>query len=445
MTNPPGFAYRYRIVPYTRGKGIEVGGGKLYPHFKGEDEATPGLDFVFVPTPKKHDYQRLLNQGGYLVEVVNDCLRVRTMEADRTLRDLEIPFARKRACVVRYGGFGDSIQAASILPELQREGFHVTFMTTPRGYDILKHDPHIDAWLIQDDNQVPNHLLFEYWAEWEKTFDRFVNLSESIEGTLLAYPGRANHSWPHAVRKQELDKNYLEWTAMLAQVAFRRFEGHFYPSDAEHAASRDYLNDFKLAQLDAVRPMTQTPKRFTLMWCLSGSSIHKFYPLQDAVIARIMAKLPDALIVLTGDEACRLLESGWEKNPRIRCESGKMGIRETLSLAQSVDCVVGPETGVLNAVAFEDNAKVVLLSHSSKNNLTKHWVNTVALEPENTACYPCHQIHLDSSYCQTNPSTGAAVCQHDIHQDRVYEAIERSYSDWQLIGNLVESCVKVCT
>ena len=57
-------------------------------------------------------------------------------------------------------------------------------------------------------------------------------------------------------------------------------------------------------------------------------------------------------IFLVGDEACRLLEQGWEKEPRVVCLSGQLGIRDTLALAQQVEVVIGCETGVLNAVAF---------------------------------------------------------------------------------------------
>src|SRR5690606_18122632 len=121
----------------------------------------------------------------------------------------------KTACVVRYGGFGDQLQAANILPALNRQGYHVTFMTTPKGQDVIAHDPHVDAWIIQDNDQVPNAELWAYWRAWERRFTKFVNLSESVEGTLLAMPGRANHAWPDAVRRKQLGVNYLEFTADL--------------------------------------------------------------------------------------------------------------------------------------------------------------------------------------------------------------------------------------
>jgi hypothetical protein len=137
------------------------------------------------------------------------------------------------------------------------------------------------------------------------------------------------------------------------------------------------------------------------------------------------------VIVFSGDEACQLLEQGWENQSRIRRESGKMGIRQTLALAQVVNLVVGPETGVLNAVAFEPNGKVIMLSHSSKENLSKHWVNTTTLTPANTPCYPCHRLHYDSQFCHLVEGTHAAACQDDIAPDSVFLAIMAHYRDWQ--------------
>lgn len=333
-------------------------------------------------------------------------------------------------CVVRYGGFGDQIQAANLLPELKRQGFHVTFMTTPKGQDILQHDPHIDAWLIQDENQVPNHELADYWEVMEKRFDKFINLCESVEGTLIAMPGRANHMWPQNLRRIELGKNYLEWTSRLAELPYTS-EAKFYPNEDEIFKAKRYLADFKNGLAIGLKPLQMAPERFNILWCLSGSSMHKFYPHQDTVIFQVMREMPEAVIVFSGDYATKLLEIGWENHKRIKCESGEMSIRDTLTLAQNVDCVVGPETGVLNAVAFENVGKVIMLSHSSKENLTKHWINTSVLTPVGVDCYPCHRLHYGKEFCHEDKNTGAALCQKSITPEKVIQAIRTHYNHWK--------------
>lgn len=313
---------------------------------------------------------------------------------------------RKTACVVRYGGFGDMIQAANILPSLKRQGYHVTVMTTPKGQDILRNDPNIDDWFIQDDGQVPNHELNAFWSVVSQRYDKFINLCESVEGTLLAMHGRANHMWPHAMRHKYLDKNYLEFTAEIAELPYRS-EGKFYPTFEES----DEANKRTLSG------------GLNVMFALAGSAAHKFYPHQDAVIARILLEKPNCRIFMVGDVACQILEQGWEEEPRVVRLSGELSIRQTLALAQQMDVVIGCETGVLNAVAFEDNRKVVLLSHSSHENLTKHWKNTNALAPHGLDCYPCHRLHYGMDFCKEDKATGAAMCQKLISPDAAFSAM----------------------
>jgi ADP-heptose:LPS heptosyltransferase len=336
----------------------------------------------------------------------------------------------KTACVVRYGGFGDMLQAAAVLPELKKLGYHVTVMTTPKGQEILQHDPNVDDFYLQDPDQVPNNELPAFWAMQAKRFDKFVNLSESIEGYLLAMPGRTNHAWPLEVRQQKLNCNYMDWTAALAGVTFKPCR-LFYPTDEELIAAQSLLNRH-------VKPMTEGEMywshNFNIVWALAGSSIHKFYPHMDQVIARVMLEIPQARIFLTGDYACKLLEQGWEQEPRVVLLSGEQSIRDTLSLALIADCVVGPETGVLNAVAYEkDVGKVVMLSHSSPNNLTKYWLKTTVVTDRGKLCpeSPCHRLHYGNEFCHTDEMTGAALCAIGCDPEDVFRGILKAYDSWR--------------
>lgn len=364
-------------------------------------------------------------------------------------RALRLEHKIEHVCVVRYGGFGDMIQTAGILPALKRQGCHVTVMTTPKGQDVIKNDPHVDAWLLQDSDQVPNHELAQFWRAWEKKFDRFVNLSESIEGTLLAIPGRANHAWPDNLRRKKMGVNYHEFTADIAGVPFEP-DAKFYPTLDEAAQCQRYLDHVKervgrtvprnaaqkimgLPSI-ATRAVPVIQPVFNVMWCLSGSSMHKAYPHMDAVIANMLVEMPEMALHFTGDAACQILEAGWEKEPRVFRQSGEMNIRQTLTLAKACNLVIGPETGVLNAVAFEaEISKVLMLSHSSFENLPKHWLSTFAIEPnrEVAPCFPCHRLHYDRTYCPMEEHTHAAVCAFSIHPGTVYSAVEMAYKRWK--------------
>lgn len=342
------------------------------------------------------------------------------------------PKPDKTCCISRFGGFGDMLQMSNILPELKRQGYHITVNTTPAGQEIVKNDPHIDDWLIVDPDQVPNHELPQFWEALGRRFDKFVQLSESVEGTLLAMPGRANHMWPQQVRQVVLNKNYLEWTSFLAELPYHS-EARFYATPEEAGKAQGFTTSIRLQRAPKDLMIgVPTPEVFYIMWALAGSSVHKFTPHMDAVIARVLMEMPEAVIIFTGDMACQILEAGWELEPRVYRESGKQTIRETLALAQKMDLVIGPETGVLNAVAFEEDvSKIVMLSHSSKENLTKHWFMTEALTPTGTPCYPCHMLHYGKAYCNTDEVTGAARCQVDITPAEIFDAIKTVYETWK--------------
>ena len=89
-----------------------------------------------------------------------------------------------------------------------------------------------------------------------------------------------------------------------------------------------------------------------------------------------------------------------------------LNIRQAYTLAMQADVVVGTESAIINAVAHEAPFKIVLLSHSSANNLTRDWDRTLALAPVDLPCYPCHRIHQDWTFCRRSSESGASMCQH---------------------------------
>lgn len=317
----------------------------------------------------------------------------------------------KTAAVIRYAAIGDAIQASSVLPWLKENGYHVTFYCQAgAGHEVLLHDPHIDRFIVQGKDQIPPAFLQEFWDHTKKKYDKWINLCESVEGTLLAVPGRPNHEWPNEVRAKYQDRNYLEWTHEIAQVP-PPYRPKFYPTLDEKAWAR--------------RKSQQFGKR-NILWSLSGSSGHKAWPHLDTIIARIMLEYPDTHVQLVGDEFCRILETGWEDEPRVHCLSGKWTIRQSMAFAEVSDLIVGTETGLLNAAGSMDVPKIITLSHSSPEMLTKHWKNvTVLQQPAGGGCpkFPCRQLHYGWDYCMQDVATGTAVCQNEITAEMMWDAI----------------------
>lgn len=346
---------------------------------------------------------------------------------------------RKGCLLIRYGGIGDCVQISSVLPGLKKKWGRVTVNTTPRGREILKTDPHIDDFIIQDTDQVPNHELEAYWKAWDAEFEGpTINLCESIEGALLAIPGRRNHAMSQAARHRMMNINYLEWLHLLADVPFEP-AAKFYPTEQETAAMRALVGRIK-------KPV--------VVWALAGSSVHKAWPWVDHAMPALLES--GVAVIMIGGEECRLLEAGvmqtlvlnnfgvsYEDSNEmsesamvrkinakfgpnaLKPMSGKLDIRKSLTLAGMADVVVGPETGILNAVGLDpDVHKVVMLSHSSAENLTKHWVNETVIEP-GVACFPCHRMQYDSTYCPRDEATGASICAASIDSASVVSAIMR--------------------
>lgn len=318
------------------------------------------------------------------------------------------PKPEKTAAVVRYGAIGDAIQTSSVFPCLKEAGYHVTlYCQDGPGYEALKHDPNVDRFIVQGRNQVPPQFLQEFWDYTKKKYDTFINLSESVEGTLLAIPGRANHEWPNSVRAKYLDRNYLEWTHELAELP-PIFRPKFYSTLAEKAWAR------------------KTAQRWgrNVLWSLAGSSGHKAWPHLDVIIARLMLSYPDVHVVLVGDGLCKVLEAGWENESRVHRRSGVWSIRESLAFAEVADLIIGTETGLLNAAGHMDVPKIITLSHSSEEMLTKHWKNVAALkQPFGCPKFPCRQLHYTWDYCPKHEESGTSMCQFHIDPEMMWDAV----------------------
>ena len=89
----------------------------------------------------------------------------------------------------------------------------------------------------------------------------------------------------------------------------------------------------------------------------------------------------------------------------------------------------------MSAVSMQAMPKIVFLSHSSHENLTRDWINTFALHSTKTACYPCHKLHYSWKTCVQNqdkvdgkdaPWAGTAQCQVDLPPEACWEALVRA-------------------
>jgi ADP-heptose:LPS heptosyltransferase/predicted SAM-dependent methyltransferase len=329
------------------------------------------------------------------------------------------PEGKKRALIIRFGAIGDLMQSSAILPGLKEQGYHITWLGHANNISVIRHDPNIDEFCLHDVDQVPNAELGPYWKALEERYDRIINLCESVEGGLLMMPGKLQHSYPDEVRRKVYGTvNYLDRTADIANVQ-RGLKAKFYATELEKEWARK-----EKAKNDGP----------VIVWCLTGTSHHKTYPYIDTVVGWLLTQTPST-IYLYGDKfVAKTLQDAiidcLKRNnislERIKGICGLWSIRESLAFAQIADVVVGPETGVMNGVGHEkDVHKVIMLSHSSHENLTRDWKNTTVLIPslKDSPCYPCHRLHYDWTFCNKVESTGAALCASAIKPETVFKAI----------------------
>lgn len=320
----------------------------------------------------------------------------------------------KRALVVRYGAHGDAIQASSIFPVLKREGWQVAVDTTVPGEEVLRHDPNIDLLMVTDVGKVDARHI-EHRAHG---FHRLIVLNDATEGALLKQPDRLDFHWPDAVRRKLCAHNYVEFLHLVAGVAFDQNRQRFYPTGNEKVGAEQFK-----ARLTG--PM--------VLWVLAGSAQHKIWPGLARGVVRVLQESNAHVVLIGGPKDVELAKSvqafgdGYHADFMRRTSwiVGTNPVRESMALACAADVVVGPETGLLNAAAMEDNAKVVMLSHSTVENLTRDWRNTISLEPDHqrAPCWPCHRLHRDTRFCPQDKTTELSACASSITVDAVVGAV----------------------
>jgi ADP-heptose:LPS heptosyltransferase len=294
------------------------------------------------------------------------------------------------------------IMITPLIRRLYEDGYEVTMNITPYCAEVLKNNPFVSNIVLQERDMIPNQDLGAYWAEWLQDYDKYINLSESIEGKLLKVEGRRDFYTQKAWRDNLCTANYYDHTMALGgYTGVTGSRGELYFSNAEIKQAKYLREKFK--------------DRFMIMWGLKGSSHHKIYPLLVPVLSQWLDAHPDAIAILVGGEADKPLQFD---HPQVVGVAGDMKIRDVFCLTQFADLVVGPESSVINAAGCFPVPKITMLSHSNHGNLCSNWEGDFCLQAD-VACSPCHQLHYSLESCplvgiteagKTEPSYTGPVC-----------------------------------
>ena len=311
----------------------------------------------------------------------------------------------KRAGIVRMGGNGDALWAASVAAHLHDQGYAVTCYVAANGEEMLRHDPHIAELRVIPRNVLSDDEAIEYWCHQAPQYQRWVNLHGSVENRLLPHQSAAEFYLPTGVRRKLMGGNYVDTVHLYAELpASAKNRQRFYPAPFEREWAR-LLREQMSGKVVVLAPSGSGPfkgwphaQRF--MEILADHRVHTFL-LGD------LAHLPGEVdhVERDGVEYGSVMGQEWP-------------LRLALAWACQADAVVGTESVIANAVANERMPKVVLLSHSSRENLTRDWKNTISLESP-VACHPCHRIHNHGgAFCPRQPS-GAAACMESYSAETV--------------------------
>jgi ADP-heptose:LPS heptosyltransferase len=336
------------------------------------------------------------------------------------------PPTRKRACIIRYGAIGDLIMVTPLIRALHEDGYDVTMNVSTYSKDAITNNPYVSNIIPHERNVVDNQELGAYWATWAQEYDKYINLSESIEGSLLKIEARRDFYTPKAFREATCSEGYLDKTMRIAGYPDAPKRQELFFSKSEEAWRDKFLKPYK--------------DKFTIGWGLNGSSAHKRYAILEPTLRSWLEDKEDAQVFLLGNEAARPLTF---EHPQVRSLISEISLRELFCMLEKLNVVVGPESAIINAAACWTNPKIVLLSHSSESNLCSNWTNYVALKPDAAIapCYPCHQMHNSADTCplvqietDTLPEvlrTGPACAMGAISAEAVHAALDIAYSAWK--------------
>lgn len=342
------------------------------------------------------------------------------------------------AAVCRMGGIGDNLVASSVLPALKQKFGRVEVITTKPFGIVFENNPDVDRLIYKDDKDLPQSGADD-WAMWfrlrSKEYDGFYHLSHSIEFRNACFPAQTDFDRPAAWRRKYCGNSYLEFTHDCCDVPYHPIGARYYPTDAEIARAKQ----------DKSQKLRNGRDGPVIGYICSGTRIDKRHPRAGFVVARLINEL-SATVVLFGSYNQRDHIIATEVETQVRQHNGTLdglricmsptkeiddaggdnswAIRRGLAQVRECDLLITPDTGPAWAASMCPFPKVLMVSHASANNISKHWVDTTTLQAEQkrVPCFPCHQLHTDASTCTPNFENDGPACVSDISVEAIVQA-----------------------
>lgn len=303
-----------------------------------------------------------------------------------------------RYLVCRIAAIGDVIQVSPLIHYLKDQGNEVYVLTSEWGMEIFKNNPFIDKLMLYVHDTVPVEQLYDYFnnVAKENNCDKVINLNECVEVKYLFHA--ADPVYNYSKQERFVRGNHNHYDAVFEAAGFPEVTGklpEMFFDEKEEEASARFRKDFI--------------GKFVIVWCLAGSARHKAYPFTRVVMEKLLAKYPDIVFITVGDDWCRIFEDGLE-HERIIHKSGRWTIRETAIACKYASLVIAPETGVAHMAGCFDTPKIIFLTHTNKECLSKYFKNDYSIEAKSD-CAPCFRL-IDNAdvQCPVEPVSRAPWC-----------------------------------
>lgn len=319
--------------------------------------------------------------------------------------------------VFRSGAFGDNVIITPVLRYLHNQGHELVVVTSKRGMEVFKNNPHISK-LIQHKEETPIDDLADNIKHLKKKFncEKVLDFSESIEVSLSQHPRSPNYKLPKYERLALFNRNFYEYAF---EHIGEKWEGvdltpELFFDDTEIHKAKSCLKE----------------GQFNILLGLSGSGNNKTWPWSQDFAYNVCDNFPDAHIITVGDEKCRLIEP--EREGRITNFCGKISMREAMAMTKVVDLVIAPDTGIIHAVGCWDTPKMCLLGHNTKECITKHFQNDYSIEADSSLapCAPClFLIYNMKLQCPLAENGGAYCMEKGLSLERVLNHFQVIYAE----------------
>jgi len=321
--------------------------------------------------------------------------------------------------IFRSAAFGDCVILTPVLRRLHSQGHKLYVVTSKRGMEVFKNNPHIEK-LIQHDEDIPIDRLADHieWLQKKNHCEKVMDFSESIEVALSQHPRGPDYKLPKQERIKRFDRNFYEYAFEHARLEK--------PSGPDGFKPELFFDDSELEEARAHLKKDQ----FNILIGLSGSGTNKAYPWMMDLCNQMCKDFQELHLITVGDVRCQLLEDSMEGN--ITKLSGNIPMRTSMALTGLVDMVIAPDTGIIHAAGCYDTPKICLLGHNTKECITKHFKNDYSIEADQSLspCAPCLFLIYDMKLqCPLNPVTGSSICMADgLPIQRVYDHFRVVYA-----------------